>query len=139
MVNTFELEALGMAGTQDVPEMHGALKDKAVYLASLDVQTAFDVAKPGVVADTLMGAHGRIIAEMLEEMKELKVVASFESCETEFRYSSCTRQGRVEAPRLYMRLAKVFSVERGAKLESSRYGRRGGQRVLVLQHERTTS
>ena len=40
----------------------------------------------------------QIIAALLEEMKDLKGKASFESCETKFRYSRCIRHGIVEAP-----------------------------------------
>ena len=40
----------------------------------------------------------------VEEMKDLKEMARFESCETAFRYSSCVRQGSVEAPTLWMKL-----------------------------------
>ena len=78
--------------------MHGAYKYK-MYLASLDVKTAFDVVKPGVIAEILKetGGHEWMSAALLEEMKNLKGKA-FKSCETECRYSRCIRQGSAEVP-----------------------------------------
>ena len=43
---------------------------------------------------------------LLEEMKDLRGIASFEGCKTEVRYSTCIRQGSVEAPILWEKLAK---------------------------------
>ena len=79
-----------------------------LYIASLDVKTAFDVARPAVVSKilTLIGTHGHVVAAILAEMQDLKGSASFENCETEFRYSKCIRQGGVEAPVLWGRIAK---------------------------------
>ena len=70
-----------------------------------------------ILEDT--GVHGYItaavcgnwiIAAPLEEMKVLKEVASFESCETEFRYSIGIREGSVEAPTLWKETGTVFSL-----------------------------
>ena len=81
---------------------HGAHRYKTWYLASLDVKTAFDVAKPGFVAELQAetGVHGWIIAALLEETKDLKGMAVFEPCETEFRKSVCITQASLEAPTL---------------------------------------
>ena len=38
--------------------------------------------------------------------QDVRGSARFESCETEFRYSRCVRQGGVEAPVLWGRIAK---------------------------------
>ena len=72
-------------------------------MASLDVKTAFDVAKPSVVSRilTLTGVHGHPTAAVLAEMQDVRGSASFENSETEFRYSRCIRQGGVEAPVLW--------------------------------------
>ena len=78
-----------------------------MYMASLDVKTAFDVAKPSVSKIlSLIGTHGHVVAALLAEMQDLKGSACFENCETEFRYSKCIRQGGVEAPVLWRRVAK---------------------------------
>ena len=76
-------------------------------MASLDVKTAFDVAKPAVVSKviTLTGVHGHLTAALLAEMQDVRGSASFENSETEFRYSRCIRQGGVEAPVLWGRVA----------------------------------
>ena len=73
------------------------------FMESLDVQTAFDVAKPAVVSKTLTltVVHGNPTAALLARGS-----ASFESCETQFLYSRCIRQGGVEAPILWERTAK---------------------------------
>ena len=79
-------------------------------MASLDVKTAFDMAKPSVVSKILThldrctwtsdgGSAGR-------KMQDVRGSASFENCETEFRYSRCIRQGGVEALVLWGRVAK---------------------------------
>ena len=79
-----------------------------MYMASLDVKTAFDVARPSVVSKILsfIVSHGHVVAALLAEMQDVKGSACFETCETEFRYSKCIRQGGVEAPILLGRVAK---------------------------------
>ena len=86
----------------------GKFKYKTMYMASLDVKTAFDVAKPSVVSQilSLIGTHGHVVSALLPEMQDMKGSAWFENCETEFRYSKCIRQGGVEAPVLWRRVAK---------------------------------
>ena len=60
---------------------------RTMYLASLDVKTAFDVARPRVVSKilTLIGTHDHVVAALLAEMQDVKGSACFENCETEFR------------------------------------------------------
>ena len=64
-------------------------KYKTMYMASLDVKTAFDVAKPSVVSKilSLIGTHGHVVAALLAQMQVVKGSACFENCETEFRDS----------------------------------------------------
>ena len=59
-------------------------------MASLDVKTAFDVAKPSVVSKilTLTGGHRHLTAASLAEMQDVRGTASFKNSEAEFRYSS---------------------------------------------------
>ena len=68
--------------------------------ACLDVRSAFDVAKPSVASRmmTYMATYGHVVAALLEERRDARVSACFESCETEFRSSRCIRKGSVEAP-----------------------------------------
>ena len=82
----------------------GLYRDNVAFVASLDVKTAFDVAKPSVVARilTLTGVHGQLTAALLAEMQDARGSACFEK----FRYSRCIRQGGVEAPALWCRVAK---------------------------------
>ena len=72
------------------------------------MKTAFDVAKPSVVSKilTLTGVHGHLTAALLAEMQDVRGSASFENSETEFRYSRCFRQGGVEAPMPWGRVAQ---------------------------------
>ena len=86
----------------------GKFKYKTMYIASLDVKTAFDVAKPSVVSKilSLIGTHGHVVAALLAGMQDVKGSACFENCETECRYFKCIRQEGVEAPVLWERVAK---------------------------------
>ena len=85
---------------------HGTVVRPAMYLASLDIRTAFDEAKPKHVAWILddHNTHGWLIAALLREMSELSGTASFESVESRFSFR-CLRQGSVEAPRLLQKMA----------------------------------
>ena len=67
------------------------------FMASSDVKTAFDVARPAVVSKilTLTGVHGHLTAALLAEMQDVHRSASIDNSETEFRYSRCIRQGGV--------------------------------------------
>ena len=86
----------------------GRFRYNTAFMASLDVKTAFDVAKPAVVSKilSLTGVHGNLTAALLAEMQDVRGSGSLENCETEFRYSRCIRQGGVEAPVLWRRSAK---------------------------------
>ena len=91
----------------------GFHKHNTAFMASLDVKTAFDVAKPSVVSRilTMTGVHGHLTAALLAEMQYVRGWACFENSETEFRYSRCIRQGGVEAPLSGGRVAKTCVVE----------------------------
>ena len=86
----------------------GQFKYKTMYMASLDVKTAFDVARPSVVSKilSLIGTHGHVVAALLAEMQNVRGLACFENCETDFCYSKCIRQGGVEASILWGRVVK---------------------------------
>ena len=86
----------------------GLFRYNTAIMASLDVKTAFDVARSTVVSKilTLIGVHGHLTAAPLAEMRDVRESASFENSETEVRYSRCIRQGGVEAPVLWGRVAK---------------------------------
>ena len=60
------------------------------FMATLDVKTAFDVAKPSVVSKmlTLTGVHGHVTTALLPEMQDVGESACCENSETEFRYST---------------------------------------------------
>ena len=74
------------------------------FVASLDVKTASDVARPVVVSKILTltvrprTPHSGITGTDARH--------SWVRCETEFPYSRCIRQGGVEAPVLWGRIAK---------------------------------
>ena len=52
----------------------GRYRYKTAFRASLDVNTAFDVAKPSVVSKilTLMSVHGHLTAALLAEMQDVR-------------------------------------------------------------------
>ena len=49
--------------------------------------------------------HGWIISALLREMSGLENQAMFECVESNFFFNRCLRQGRVEAPRLWQKMA----------------------------------
>ena len=71
-----------------------------MYMASLDIKTAFDVAK---ILDS-HNTHGWLIAAFLREKSGLSGMASFECVESCFSFKKCLRQGSVEAPRLWKKM-----------------------------------
>ena len=60
----------------------GFYRYNTAFLASLDVKTVFDVAKPSVVSRilSLTGVHGHVVAALLAEMQDVQGLACFESC-----------------------------------------------------------
>ena len=58
----------------------GFFRYKTAFLASLDVKTAFDVAKPAVISKALtnMETHGHVMTPLLEDMKDVQVSVCFE-------------------------------------------------------------
>ena len=62
---------------------HGTVVRPRMYMASLDIKTAFDEAKPKHVAKILDGhdTHGWLIAALLRGMSDLSVKATFECVE----------------------------------------------------------
>ena len=57
-------------------------------MASQDVKTLFDVAKPSVASDILLtGVHGHLTAALLAEMQDVRGSVRFENSETEFKCS----------------------------------------------------
>ena len=64
-------------------------------VASVGIKTAFDVARPKLIAKVLpeIGVHGSLVAAaMLAEMQNLRGTVDVEACRADSR--CCTRQGR---------------------------------------------
>ena len=80
-------ERLGMVGPDLQPGFYG---NTTAFMASLDVKTAVDVAKPSVVSRilTLTGVHGHLTAALLAEMQDDREFARLENSETEFQVFS---------------------------------------------------
>ena len=70
----FLTKALEMAGNRRKDLEPGKFKYKTMYVASLDVKTAFDVAKPSVVSKilSLIDTHGHVVSALLAEMQDVK-------------------------------------------------------------------
>ena len=123
---------LGMArGQADQPAAR-IVQIQCGLMASLGVKTKFDVAKPSAVSKilTLTGVHGHLTAALLAEMQDVRGSASFENSETEFRYSRCIRQGGVEAPVLWERVAKSVLLKAEEKWRA-----KGGELPFGGQHD----
>ena len=95
-------------GQADRPAARSALIHNTALMASLGVKTAFDVAKPFRVSKivTLTRVHGHLTVALLAEIQDVRGSASFQNIETDFSCSRCIRQGGVEAPVLWGRVAK---------------------------------
>ena len=78
-----------------------------MYLASLDIKTAFGEARPRHVAKIKENhdTHGWLIAALLREMSGLEGKAMFECVESSFAFNRCLRQESVEALRLWQNMA----------------------------------
>ena len=82
---------------------HGSVVRSTMYMASMDIKTAFDESRPRHVAKIMENhdTHGWLIAAHLREMSELESKATFECVESSFVFNRCLRHGSVEAPRLW--------------------------------------
>ena len=69
----------------------------------MDIKTAFDEARPRHVARIMENhdTHGWLI----REMSGLEGKAMFECVVSDFVFNRCLRQGSVEAPRLWQKMA----------------------------------
>ena len=81
------------------------------FVEGLDIKTAFDEAKPKHVAKILEGhgTHGWLCAALLREMSGLSGKATLECVESNFSFNRCLRQGSVEAPCLWQKMATQAS------------------------------
>ena len=86
---------------------HGSVVRPTMFVASLDIKTAFDEARPRHVAKILEShdIHGWLIAALLREMSGLAGKAMFECVESSFTFNRCLRQESVEAPWLWQMMA----------------------------------
>ena len=116
MVTNFDTKTLGMAGGQN----SGSMVRPTVYLASVDIKTAFDEARPRHVAKNMEGhnTHGWIVSALLCEMSGLEGQATFECVESKFSLDRCLRQGSVVAKDGHATCGK-----RGRKLGNEKNGR----------------
>ena len=65
-----------------------------MYLAGMDIETAFDVARPKRIAKIVgdHDVHGWMIAALLREIAGLEGQATFENVERTFSFARCIRQ-----------------------------------------------
>ena len=86
--NVHTSEALGMEGGQvDRPAARSVQIHNTAFMASLDLKTAFDVAKPFKVSKilTLTRVHGHLTVAFLAEIQDVRGSSSFQNSETGFR------------------------------------------------------
>ena len=78
-----------------------------MFLASLDIKTAFDEARPRHVEKIMENhdTHGWLIAALLREMSGLDDEAMFECVESSSAFNRCLRQESVEARPLWQKMA----------------------------------
>ena len=101
---------LEMAGRHKEGLLAWQRERPTMYIASMDIKTAFDVRRAEHIANILGGqeAHGWIAAAPLRGMKGLKGHADFENVESKFHFARCIRQGGVNAPTLWLKLAQHY-------------------------------
>ena len=78
---------------------HGSVKRPAMYLACMDIKTAFYVTRPKHIARVVEDHNvlTSVVAAFLREMTGLEGLTMFECVENEFSFDRCIRQGSVEA------------------------------------------
>ena len=103
--------------------------DDTPYVATMEVKTAFDVANPEHIANIMdsQKTHGKPECSRLDhgclgEMTNLEGKATFESVECCFPFTECIRQGSVEAPRLWLKMALKILWNGGRRLEEEEDG-----------------
>ena len=86
---------------------HGSAVRSTMYLASMDIKTAFDEARTRHVPKNMEShnTHGWIVSALLREMCGLEGQATFECMESNFSFNRCLRQGSVDAPRMWQKMA----------------------------------
>ena len=104
---------------------HGSMVRPTVYLASVDIKTAFNEARPRHVAKNMEGhnTHWWIVSALLREMSRLEGQATFECVESKFSFNRCLRQGSVEATQIAAKDSHVTCGKRGRKLGNEKNGR----------------
>ena len=71
-------KALGVAGRQATNCWHGSDKSPSMCIASMDINTAFDVARPTHIANNMVGhVDGWITAELLRELEGARRARDF--------------------------------------------------------------
>ena len=75
---------------------HGSKKRPTMYMSSIDIKTASDVARPQHVANITgdQQVHGWITAPWLREMAGLEGQVTFENVDSTFPFTRCICQGR---------------------------------------------
>ena len=78
-----------------------------MYWASVDIKTVFDVARPKHIAKILgdQDVHGLITAAVLREVAGLDGQATFKYVDSTFPLTRCIRQGSVESPGPWVKMA----------------------------------
>ena len=82
------------------------------------------MARPAAVSKilTLTDVHGHLTAALLADMQDVRGSASFVNCVTEIWYSRCIRQGGVEDPVLWGRIAKYVLSKAEEKWRAKGWG-----------------
>ena len=72
---------------------HVSVVRPTMFMASLDIKTAFDEARPRHIAKIVEShdIHGWLIAALLREMSGLEGNAMFECVESSFNFNRCLR------------------------------------------------
>ena len=106
-----------------------------MYLANVDVKTAFGEARPGYVAEIMEShhTHGWIISAFLREMARLEGQAMFECVESNFSFDRCLAKEASKLPDCGTRWPHRFWQKCGGELVKEKTGHLldlEGQRAL---------
>ena len=114
--NKYNSKTLGMARGQNshVETWQCSVVRSTMYMASMDIKTAFDEARPRHVAKIMENHDTRdwLFAAMLTGLESK---AMFECVESSFVFNRCLRQGSAEAPHFLQKVATqiLATVEEG--------------------------
>ena len=134
--DTAVAETLGAGGGQEEIYEAQQREETTMYLASMDIKTVFDVARPKhIVNFFLRSRRSRMdYSGFLHEVASLEGQATFEYVDSIFLFTRCLRQGSVEAPWPWVNMTMQILSNVDPEWMKQKMGDLRGTRSSDLQH-----